>query len=328
MIEIHIKKNESDQRIDKFLRKYMPKAPLSLIYRLLRKKQVKVNAKKVYNHYVLREGDIVQLYIREENIREFTQTKMIKAVEKNFSIIYEDSNLLLVDKPQGLLVHSDRNENQNTLIDQVIRYLYEKGEYDPTTEKTFIPACVNRLDRNTSGLVLIGKNHQGLQSLNKMMRERWIRRYYLALVKGSVIQEGELKGRLIKDDKNKARIVKSNESFGKAIHTIYKPIQYNPHWSLLEIEIVTGRPHQIRLHLSDIGHPIIGDYKYGDFAINEGFQKKFGLKYQLLHAYKIFFENTTENISYLRGRTFYSSLPPFFNQVGKYLFLDSWDPIK
>jgi len=328
LIEIYIEKNESNQRIDKFLRKYMQKAPLSFIYKLLRKKQVKVNGKKVDNQYVLREGDIVQLYIQEESIQEFTQTKTVKAVEKDFSIVYEDSNLLLVDKPQGLLVHSDRHEDQNTLIDQVIRYLYEKGEYDPAKEKTFIPACVNRLDRNTSGLVLIGKNHQALQSLNKMVRERWIRKYYLALVKGSVMQGGELKGRLVKDDKNRVKMVKNNASLGKAIHTIYKPIQCHPDWSLLEIEIITGRPHQIRLHLSDIGHPIIGDYKYGDFATNETFRKKFGLKYQLLHAYKIFFENTTENIGYLKGRTFYSSLPPFFDRIGKDLFLDSWPSLK
>ncbi|WP_129596126.1 RluA family pseudouridine synthase [Anaerophilus nitritogenes] len=319
MRKIYIEKNEANQRIDKFLRKYINKASLSFIYKMIRKKNIKVNHKKVSNDYLLQEGDYIELFLSEETIKSFIEQKQIHQVKRTFHIIYEDDNMIVVDKPQGLLVHEDHSQDKNTLINQVIKYLYDEKKYDPQKEKTFVPASVNRLDRNTSGIVIIGKSYQGLQSLNEMIREKdCIRKYYLTIVKGRVEHKKELKAYLVKDEKtNKVQIFSKKALNAKEIHTIYTPIEWNQEYSLLEVEIVTGRSHQIRAHLLSIGHPIIGDQKYGDLKTNKLFKN---LKSQFLHAYKIDFITCNKNLKYLEGKSFHSPLPEEFKKIKSRLF--------
>ncbi|WZL71821.1 RluA family pseudouridine synthase [Clostridiaceae bacterium 35-E11] len=325
MREIYIGKNEENQRVDKFLRKYMPKASLSFIYKMIRKKNIKVNEKRINNDYMLQAKDRIQLYLSEETIQKFLDKKEVQQVAPTFGIVYEDENILLVEKPQGLLVHEDIHESKNTLINQVIKYLFDKKEYDPEIEKTFVPASVNRLDRNTSGIVMIGKNNETLQNLNEMIRSRnAIKKYYLTIVAGHIRSKGELKGYLLKDEKsNKVSITEEQIPKAKFMHTIYNPIQTNGKYSLLEVEIITGRTHQIRLHLASTGNPIIGDEKYGDKKINQSFRQEFDLKNQFLHAYKIYFETCIGNLKYLEGKTFYSALPKKLENMRQVIFKES-----
>lgn len=321
--EIQIGKNEENQRIDKFLRKYMPKASLGFIYKMIRKNNVKVNGNKIDNDYVLKDGDAMQLYLKEDTIENFIESREVRRIKRTFQIVYEDDHLLLVNKPYGLLVHGDCQEKKNTLINQVTGYLYAKGEYDPKAEKTFAPASVNRLDRNTSGIVIIGKNYETVQNLNQMIREKHhIRKFYLTVVKGQVKSGGELKGYLLKDERgNKAKIAEKEEN-GKDIHTMYRPLKTNKDYSLLEVEIITGRTHQIRLHLSAIGHPIVGDPKYGDKSINQVMKKNFGLENQFLHAYRISFEKCIGNLKYLEGKSFEAPLPQRLKEIEQSLFIE------
>lgn len=322
MREISIGKNEENQRIDKFLRKYMPKASLSFIYKMIRKKNIKVNQKRIDNHYILQAEDKIQLYLSEETIQSFLNKKEIHNVAQTFGIVYEDENILLAEKPQGLLVHEDMHESQNTLVNQVIKYLFDKGEYDPEVEKTFVPASVNRLDRNTSGIVIIGKNNETIQNLNEMIRSRnAIKKYYLTVVAGNLTSKGELKGYLVKDEKNnKVRLTEQKEAKAKFMHTIYHSIKTNGKYSLIEVEIITGRTHQIRLHLASKGNYIIGDRKYGDRKVNQIFKEKFDLQNQFLHAYKICFDTCIGNLKYLEGKTFFSSLPEKLENIKGTLF--------
>ena len=323
MKEIHIGKNEENQRLDKFLRKYMPKASLSFIYKMLRKKNIKVNGQKSESTYILQQGDILQVYFSDETLLGFQDEKSIPEVKRGFSIVYEDENILLVNKPSGLIIHGDKNEENNTLINQAIRYLYEEGSYDPTKEKTFIPASVNRLDRNTSGLVMIGKNYPTVQSLNEMLRDKdRVHKYYIALVAGNITGERVLKGYLKKDeDKNQVRLLNREEEGAKYIHTIIRSITATDKYSLVEVEIITGRSHQIRLHLASIGHPIIGDSKYGDGILNLKLKKEFGLTHQFLHAYKLHFNNPINHLEYLSEKTFLCHLPKELEKIKKALLI-------
>ena len=322
MKKINIGKNEANQRIDKFLRKYMPKAPLSFVYKMLRKRNIKVNQKRIDNTYILHEGDILEMYMSEETISEFQEQKKILSVDRSFSIVYEDENILFVGKPMGLLIHEDKHEGHNTLINQAIKYLYDKGEYNPTDEKTFVPASVNRLDRNTSGLVIIGKNYKTIQNLNEMLRNsNRVHKYYLAVVAGKVVSERVLRGYLIKDEaKNQVKITDIEEPGSKPIHSIIRPQKVSNKFSLVEVEIITGRSHQIRLHMASIGHPIIGDPKYGDTNINRNLKEDFGLTHQFLHAYRLYFEDCTGHLEYLSGKSFLCPLPENLERIENTLF--------
>lgn len=327
MIEIAITKREENQRLDKFLLKYMNTAKKSFIYQMLRKKRIKLNKSKAEGNEMLKSGDVLQMYLSEETIFSFMSVKPLAKAERHFAIIYEDDHVLFVSKPAGLLSHPENDSQKDTLIDQVLYYLHEKGQYTPSKTNTFTPALCNRLDRNTSGMVLVGKTLKGVQGLNSILRERTIDKYYIALVSGEVTKEGEIKTYLSKDEeKNQAKI--SDKAFNllseTSAFTKYKPLASVKDYSLVEVELFTGKTHQIRVHMQSINHEVIGDRKYGKEDINRIFKAEYGLNNQFLHGYKIVFHHgdNLPALHYLGGKTFVSPLPKSFSEIQNDLFGD------
>ncbi|MBQ7595526.1 MAG: RluA family pseudouridine synthase, partial [Clostridia bacterium] len=254
----------------------------------------------------LNEGDTVDMYINDEFFERKEHIYDFSKASKNIDIIYEDENIILADKKAGLLCHPDDKEYIDNLIARVKRYLYEKREYDPDAENSFTPALVNRIDRNTGGIVIAAKNAQSLKILNAQMKARNLKKTYLCVVHGVMERKsGILEGWLVKDEnKNKVRIFKQNVPGSKDIRTKYTVLEndYQNNLSLVEVDLLTGRTHQIRAHFASIGHPLLGDGKYGTNELN----KKLGYKKQFLYSYKLTFD-LDENagiLSYLKGKTF------------------------
>ena len=314
MILLKITLKDANQRVDKYVKKYLNEAPLSFIYKLFRKKDVKINKHWVKENYILQEGDELAIYISDQQLEEFNKPKEIEKVNLNHPIIYEDENILIVDKPRGLLVHGDENEKVVTLANEVINYLYFKGEYDPK-EKGFIPAPAHRLDRNTSGMVAFAKNLISLQILEELFKNKDnIDKEYLALVKGRVDQKLEIDSPLLKDEKTgTVRISK----YGKSALTFVEKVKFYGDFTLVKVLILTGRTHQIRVHLASLNHPVIGDSKYGDFKINKMFKDLYGFENQFLHAYKLKFKNIDSKLSYLSNKEFVSPLPSELDKLLK-----------
>ena len=315
-MKVTVGSNEAGQRIDKFLRKWLKDVPLSAIYRNIRKGDVKVNGKKVKEKYSLIEGDLVEL---REITSEDKPNKFVR-IDNNIQILYEDQDILLVEKWPGVLVHSDKNNGEATLTDYVLSYLYDKGDYKPEKETSFIPASCNRLDRNTSGIVIFGKSYEGLKAMNEMLRNRSIKKYYQALVKGK-IHDGFYEAYISKtQDSNISKIYEDEKPGFKKIAMNVKTIQTCGTFSLLELELLTGRSHQLRAHLSYLGNPIVGDKKYGDSKINNFFDNKYGLNYQFLYSYKLIFKDCSEKFSYLENKTIAVALPPVFKKIKNDVF--------
>ncbi len=301
MREIKITENEKGQRLDKFLLKYMNKAPRSFIYKMLRKKNIKLNGKKAQGGEMLDTGDSIKLFLREDTIMSFTEERYVKPVQRNFEIVYEDENILLCSKPVGILTHSDNKNNNDTLNDSILYYLYGKNEYDP--KGAFVPSVCNRLDRNTSGIVTAGKRLSAVQELNRCFRERLIDKYYITVVKGVIKEKGTIEGRHIKSSDNFVRL-SDKDGEGDRVITKYRPIADNGEYTLMEIKLETGKSHQIRASMQFMGAPIIGDTKYGDAVTNKYFKEKYGIESQLLHSYKLVFHTDENILSYLDGREF------------------------
>ncbi|MCI5721467.1 MAG: RluA family pseudouridine synthase [Firmicutes bacterium] len=320
MVNIEIGKNEQKQRLDKFLRKYLGNASLSYIYKAIRK-DVKVNGRRAKEDTMLELGDVITLYISDEELSALTRTRRSTRVKRQFKVAYEDDNIIVVEKPFGLLTHGDRTEKKNHLANQVVDYLIEKGDYNPRLERTFTPASVNRLDRNTTGLVLFGKTGEALQTLNRMIREKdKVNKYYMTIVKGRVKGELHLRDRMVKDERtNKVRVLSMDEE-GRDMETIVRPIETGRDFTLVEVELITGRTHQIRAHLAKAGHPVIGDVKYGDRKVNEMVRRRFNLNTQLLHAYKLTFRGCTGALEYLNDLEITADLPEDFANIRRELF--------
>ena len=235
-------------------------------------------------------------------------------------VTYEDENILIVEKWPGVLVHPDQKGAEPSLTDYVLSYLHGKGDYLPEKEKTFTPAPCNRLDRNTSGAVIFGKNFEALREMNEMIREGQVKKYYNALVTGR-IKDGMYTGYISKNEnENISKVYDKEMPNTKKIAMEVKTIQSNGAFSFLEIDLITGRSHQIRTHLSHLGHPIVGDTKYGDRNINSFFDNKFGLNYQFLYAYKLIIKGGEGKLAYLKNKTIAEALPPMFKKVKRDVF--------
>ena len=327
MIKLIINENQGGQRLDRFLKKYFDKAPLSHIYKMIRK-DVKVNGKRMAAESMLSAGDELTLYISEENARALQKPPRQVKAKKQFVIAYEDENILAAEKPFGLLTHGDRTEKKNHLANQVMDYLIEKGEYNPRIDRTFSPAPANRLDRNTTGLVLFGKNAEALKELNRLIRERnCINKYYLTIVCGRLEKPLELCDRMTKDESlNMTSVIPLETEEGKVMETYAFPLEYgrlDGRWfTLTEVKIVTGRTHQIRAHLASAGFPLLGDVKYGSPAVNRWASSKFGLNTQLLHAQRLEFADCGDSpmLKYLNGKTIEAELPENFARIKKIIF--------
>ena len=302
MIEITISKNDGNQRFDRFLRKYLENAPLSVIQKNIRKKNFKVNGKRIKADEFVYEGDQVIMYIKDEDYNKWVTKTDFKPQEFDLDIVYEDENLIIMDKAAGVLTHAASSEDYgNNLVDNMLSYLYKTKKVD-SRDKTFTPAVVNRLDRNTAGLVIGAKNADSLRSLNKAIRENKIDKYYLTIVKGEVRERFTVDTSISKNE-SKNKIKRDND--GNRILTHFYPLETNGKFTLLECELITGKTHQIRFSLGENQTPIIGDRKYGDVSTNKIIIDNFKIENQVLLAYKLNFKKT-EGLEYLNNKTFES----------------------
>lgn len=299
-----INRNDANQRLDKFITKSVPLLPKTLLYKYIRIKRIKVNGKRAEISTRLQEGDIVEMYINDEFFEAAPQKYDFLKASKNINIVYEDENIILCDKKAGILCHPDDKEYTDTLINRIKRYLYEKGEFNPDSESSFTPALVNRIDRNTGGIVIAAKNAESLRILNQKMKDRELHKFYLCIVHGvPKMKSGLLEGYLLKnEDKNIVKISKNRLNDSKEIRTKYFVLNSKNDLSLIEVELLTGRTHQIRAHFASIGHPLLGDGKYGTNAQN----KKYGYKKQCLYSYKLVFDFTSDAgiLEYLNKKEF------------------------
>ncbi len=317
MRKVIVKSIDANQRVDKYIRKYLEMAPLSFIYKLFRKKDIKVNNKKVSIDYILKENDEITIYVDENDLQSFLKPNVLKKEKIDFDIIYEDNNILIINKPSGIIIHEDNNPYSKTINNQVLNYLYSKNEY--TEDSLFKPSAVHRLDRNTSGILMIAKNIKTSQELYDILKHKeLIEKKYLTMVHGKIENKGEIKAKLKKDSKK--NIVMIDDLNGLSAHTIYKPLAVNEEYTLLEVQILTGRTHQIRAHMSYLNHPLVNDNKYGNYKNNETFKQKYKYKQQILHARSIAFKTLKGNLSYLSNKIFYAPLPNELNKIIKLEF--------
>jgi len=317
MTSIKVSNIDQGQRIDKYIRKYLNNAPLSLIYKLFRKKDIKVNGKKAEINYILKENDLIEIYIKDDVLSSLNSPKEIEKEKINLDIIYEDENILIINKEPNVLVHEgEENKKAKTLNNMILNYLLAKKEYSPSN--LYTPSCVHRLDRNTSGLIIASKNLETSKILLESFKDKEnLEKYYLALVKGKTKNEDTINKRLLKDERKKLVTV---DNKGLEAITKYKLITSNSSYSLLKVNLLTGRTHQIRVHFSSINHPLINDEKYGDYKINKEFSSTYNYKYQFLHSYIIKFKEMPGKLNYLSNKTFVAPLKKKQKEILKNIF--------
>ena len=304
MRELKIGTNDAGQRLDKFITKALD-LPMGLLYKSIRTKKIKVNRKRAENNTILQVGDVVQCFLAEEFFKDGAQGCELGSITPRLDIVYEDENILLLNKAPGISVHEDEHTQKNTLITHIQAYLYQQGQYNPEDELSFAPALCNRIDKNTGGIVIAAKNAEALRIMNEKIKLRELDKRYLAAVHGiPEPHSATLRAYLVKDEKeNIVRVYDKNPPRGaKEILTKYTVVATSGSNALVEVELLTGRTHQIRAHMAHIGHPLIGDGKYG---INASDRKK-GYKYQALYSYKLTFKFSGEPtaLEYLNGKSF------------------------
>lgn len=351
MQQFIIEKNEAGQRLDKFLHKYLKEASFGFLYKMLRKKNITLNEKKADGKELLKEGDCVRFFFSEKTFDKFRgsadgQLKAESSVKpgsisgmkeekqlpsalavyprafsqlKGIGIIYEDEDILLVNKPAGVL--SQRADaREPSLNEWLIGYLLDTGSLSKKQLETFKPSVCNRLDRNTSGLVICGKSLPGSKKMSELLRDRTLHKFYRTFVKGRVEESAHVKGFLLKDNAlNKVTFreeIKPEEKGYEAVETRYTPLAYYGKMTYLEVELITGKPHQIRAHLAHQGHPILGDTKYGDRSFNSHLSG-FTPKWQLLHAYRLEFPLLAPPFEILSKRVFIAPEPEYFARIKK-----------
>lgn len=315
MRQFTITQQESGQRLDKFLGKYLNKAPKSFLYKMLRKKNITLNGKKASGNEKLVPGDEIRLFFSDETMEKFSQFQIPDA-KGDLTVIYEDAHILLIDKPAGILSQKAHKED-TSMVEHLIAYLLKNGSITEESLKTFRPSVVNRLDRNTSGILAAGKDLMGAQFLSNLFKERSLHKYYYCLVKGDVRGKTHLKGWLTKDSMANQVTVKPEKkgSDDLPIETEYERVDGNGTSTLLKVLLITGRSHQIRAHLAAVGHPILGDSKYGDPQENALYEREYRLTHQLLHAGLVVFPELRGEFAYLSGKNFSSPLPKKFSRI-------------
>lgn len=325
MKESIVGKNEAGQRFDKLLGKILNEAPSGFIYKMLRKKNIKLNQKKADGREILKEGDLIQIYLSDETFLKFHKDKKAELIEAASTskghilgrnrILYQDSDIMIINKPAGMLSQKAEPED-DSLNEQLLRYLIATQVIEKEQLATFTPSVCNRLDRNTSGIVLAGISLAGSQMLSAMLKERTLHKYYLALVQGSIREAGGGRAYLAKDTKNnRVRIYHKPVDDTVMIETQYRPLYYNSEYTLLEVELITGKSHQIRAYLASLGHPILGDAKYGNCMENQSFRSRYGIQNQCLHAYRVEFPVMEGTWSSLSRKTWTAPLPEKYQRA-------------
>lgn len=342
---VTIGQNQAGQRLDKFLHKLLPHAGTGFLYKMLRKKNITLNGKKAEGSELLVPGDQVRLFFAQETYEKFSghvedQYKQAYEALQDISVVYEDEHVLILNKPAGILTQKAQPGDMS-LNEWMIGYLLEHEEHFERELESFRPSVCNRLDRNTSGLVLCGKSLAGLQYLSSCLKLRNLRKFYRTICAGELMKETLIKGYLVKDPiRNKVHIIPGEDKTvgmegeecpahetgrclpGDEIETAYRPIITGEGYTLLEVELITGKPHQIRAHLASQGHPIVGDFKYGDLQNNKRIKNHYGLQHQLLHAFRVEFPRTDEPAGiHLSGKNITAPCPELFVKIQKELGL-------
>ena len=318
MKSVIVNSNEAGQRLDKLLGKYLNLAGKGFLYKMMRKKNITLNGKKCDGSEKLSEGDEIRLFLSDETIEKFSQVRVQKVRKTKLDLVYEDSHILLINKPSGMLSQKAK-EGDVSLNEHILNYLIDSGHLPVSQLRTFRPSICNRLDRNTSGLVVAGTSLAGLQIMNGVLKDRSIHKYYQCIVKGKIDKPQMIAGFLKKDEaQNTVQIYPLEVEGSVPIMTEYVPVKSSDTATLLRVTLITGRSHQIRAHLASIGHPILGDFKYGDPKLNEQIQKKYKVRSQLLHSWKLVMpEKLAQPLDYLSGKEFIAPLPAAFKKVLK-----------